>query len=64
MKTSQSREPWNKGKLIAQKPPLRLKDIWAIRIHLQLSKRIRDLAMFIIVNKACRSVSQLGAVLL
>lgn len=46
METSQSREPWNKGKLIGQKPPLKLKDIWAIRIHLQLGKRIRDLAMF------------------
>lgn len=46
METSQSREPWNKGKLIGQKPPLKLKDIWAIRIHLQLDKRIRDLAMF------------------
>lgn len=46
MKISQSREPWNKGKLIGQKPPLKLKDIWAIRIHLQLGNRIRDLAMF------------------
>ena len=46
IETSQSREPWNKGKLIGQKPPLKLKDIWAIRIHLQLGKRIRDLAMF------------------
>ena len=42
METSQSREPWNKGKLIGQKPPLKLKDIWAIRIHLQLGKRIRQ----------------------
>lgn len=46
MEIAQSREPWNKGKLIGQKPPLKLKDIWAIRIHLQLGKRIRDLAMF------------------
>jgi integrase len=46
MKITQSREPWNKGKLIGQKPPLKLKDIWAIRINLQLGKRIRDLAMF------------------
>jgi hypothetical protein len=46
MEISQSREPWNKGKLIGQKPPLKLKDIWAIRIHLQFGKRIRDLAMF------------------
>ncbi len=28
MEISQSREPWNKGKLIGQKPPLKLKDIW------------------------------------
>lgn len=39
-------EPWNKGKLIGQKLPLKLKDIWAIRVRLQLAKRIRELAMF------------------
>ena len=38
--------PWNKGKLIGQKPPLKLKEIWAIRIRLQLANRIRDLALF------------------
>jgi integrase len=38
--------PWNKGKLIGAKPPLRLKHVWAIRSTLQLSGRIRDLAMF------------------
>jgi hypothetical protein len=42
MNTSPSREPWNKGKLIGQKSPLRLKNIWAIRFHLQQDKRIRD----------------------
>jgi len=41
-----SREPWNKGKLVGQKTPLKLKEIWAIRIRLQLSVRIRDLALF------------------
>lgn len=46
METIKPREPWNKGKLVGQKPPLKLKDIWAIRIHLQLEKRIRDLALF------------------
>jgi integrase len=46
MNTSHSHEPWNKGKLIGQKSPLKLKDIWAIRIHLQLDKRIRDVALF------------------
>ncbi len=46
MENTQTREPWNKGKLIGQKPPLKLKDIWAIRIDLRLGKHIRDLAMF------------------
>ena len=40
------REPWNKGKLVGQKAPLRLKEIWAIRIRLQLEKRTRELALF------------------
>ncbi len=38
--------PWNKGKLIGQKPPLKLKEIWAIRIRLQLDHRTRELALF------------------
>lgn len=40
------REPWNKGRLVGQKTPFRLKDIWAIRIRLQLQGRVRDLALF------------------
>jgi integrase len=43
---SQNNIPWNKGKLIGQKPPLKLKEIWAIRIRLQIAHRIRDLALF------------------
>ena len=39
-------EAWNKGKLVGQKAPLRLRDIWAIRIRLQLRGAIRDLALF------------------
>ena len=46
METDKPHEPWNKGKLVGQKSPLKLKDIWAIRIHLQLEKRVRDLALF------------------
>lgn len=38
--------PWNKGKLTGQKPPLKLKEIWAIRIRLQLAKKTRELALF------------------
>jgi integrase len=41
-----AREPWNKGKLVGQKAPLRLKEIWAIRIRLQLAERTRELALF------------------
>jgi integrase len=40
------REPWNKGKLTGQKPPLKLREIWGIRIRLQLARRTRDLALF------------------
>ena len=46
METDQTREPWNKGKLVGQKPPLKPKDIWAIRFHLQNEHQVRDLAMF------------------
>ena len=38
--------PWNKGKLVGQKTPLRLRDIWAIRVRLQIAKKTRDLALF------------------
>ncbi len=40
------REPWNKGKLVGQKLPLKLKDIWAIRVRLQIAGRVRELALF------------------
>ena len=42
----ESVEAWNKGKLIGQKPPLRPKDVWAIRIYLQNAHAVRDLALF------------------
>ena len=38
--------PWNLGRLIGQKPPLKLREVWAIRTRLQLASRIRGLAMF------------------
>ncbi|WP_321528843.1 tyrosine-type recombinase/integrase [Sedimenticola selenatireducens] len=43
---SSYRPPWNKGKLIGQKRPLKLKEIWAIRIRIELARRTRDLALF------------------
>jgi integrase len=44
--TAEHAIPWNKGKLLGQKPPLKLKEIWAIRIRLQLEHRARELALF------------------
>jgi hypothetical protein len=44
--TITARQPWNKGKLVGQKTPLKLKEIWAIRIRLQIASRCRDLALF------------------
>ena len=46
MEAINKREAWNKGKLVGQKPPLKPKDIWAIRIYLQNAHAVRDLAMF------------------
>jgi integrase len=46
MESQTRKQPWNKGKLVGQKAPLRLRDIWAIRIRLQLRHRTRDLALF------------------
>ena len=38
--------PWNKGRFIGPKPPFKPKQVWAIRLHLQRERRIRDLALF------------------
>jgi hypothetical protein len=38
--------PWNAGRIVGAKPPLKPKHIWGIRTRLQLAGRIRDLAMF------------------
>ena len=44
--TTTIRERWNKGKLVGEKAPLKLKEIWAIRVRLQLANRRRELALF------------------
>jgi integrase len=43
---SDYRLPWNKGRLVGQKRPLRPKEAWAIRVRLQIKQTKRDLAMF------------------
>lgn len=40
------REPWNKGKIVGQKAPFKPKDIWALRVRLQMEGRVRELALF------------------
>jgi integrase len=48
-RTGQSRKPrtpWNKGKLTGPEPPLKVREIWAIPIRLQLANQFRDLAPF------------------
>jgi integrase len=40
------RPPWNRGKLVGPKPPLRPSHVWSIRTKLQIEGKIRDLALF------------------
>jgi hypothetical protein len=40
------RTPWNKGKLVGQKSPFTLQEIWSIRMRLQTIGNRRDLALF------------------
>lgn len=45
-KSTTHHAPWNKGKILGQKKPLKLNEIWAIRIRLEMTSRERELAMF------------------
>ena len=40
------REPWNKGKIVGQKVPFKLRDIWALRVRFQMENWVRELALF------------------
>ena len=46
IKHNPNQVPWNKGKLVGQKLPLKLQEIWAIRVRLQIHGKRRDLALF------------------
>jgi hypothetical protein len=52
------RTPWNMGKIIGQKAPFRLREIWAIRIRLQLAHRKRDLALFNLGHRQQHSIPE------
>ncbi|PAJ71684.1 integrase [Pseudoalteromonas sp. NBT06-2] len=41
-----NKSPWNKGKIIGQRKPLKVSHIWGIRIRLELENKVRDLALF------------------
>ena len=49
--TPEGCDPWNKGRLIGQKRPLKPKDVWTIRVRLQREGRKRDLAMFNLASR-------------
>ena len=42
---SVNHEPWNKDKVVDQKAPFKVKDIWALRVRLQIESRVRELAL-------------------
>jgi len=41
-----SYHPWNKGLIVGQKRPLLPRQVWSIRVRLELSASVRDLALF------------------
>jgi integrase len=53
--------PWNKGRLVGQKAPLKLREIWAIRIRLQLANNTRDRSLFnLAIDSKLRGCDLLG----
>ena len=42
MASNLHREPWNKGIIVGQKAPLKLKEVWAIRMRLQMAHRTEN----------------------
>ena len=59
------REPWNKGKIVGQKAPFKSKDIWALRMRLQMENRVRELALFNLgIDSKLRGCDLVGSVAL
>lgn len=53
--------PWNKGKIVDQKAPLKLRETWANRVRLQLGSNLRDLALFnLAIDSKLRACDHLG----
>ncbi|ADM09303.1 phage integrase family protein [Parvularcula bermudensis HTCC2503] len=45
-KAARAAEPWNKGRLVGQKSPLKAQEVWEIRVRLTMAEKVRDLALF------------------
>ena len=43
---AQSIRPWNKGLIVGQKRPLLPRQVWSIRVRLEMAAAPRDLALF------------------
>ena len=55
------RVPWNKGRFVGQRAPLKLREIWAIRVRLQLRSNLRDPALFnLAIDSKLRACGLLG----
>jgi hypothetical protein len=55
--------PWNKGKLVGQKLPLKLQEIWAVRIHLEIRGQHRNLALFnLAIDSKLRACDSPGSI--
>jgi len=60
-KVRHHRVPWNKGKIVGQKAPLKLREIWVIRVRLQLRSSLRELALFnLAIDSKLRACDLLG----
>lgn len=60
-KTKEKKVPWNRGKLIGQKPPLTQQEIWSIRLRLRAADNPRDLALFnLAIDSKLRACDLLG----
>lgn len=50
------RSAWNQGRVVSQKRSLMPKDVWAIRVRLEIAERTRDLALFnLAIDRKLRS---------
>jgi hypothetical protein len=60
--SSMRRAPWNKGRLIGQKRPLRPKEVWAIRVRLEIAAAKRNLALFnLAIDSKLRGLRSCGS---